>query len=371
LYLYTFFGYPFLLNIICILKNKKKLIAYGYNELNITIIIAVHNEERRIINRIENIMKCNYPKDKIEIIVVSDGSNDRTVSIVRDAYMENKNLKLIEYFPQKGRAYAHNLGVEEAKGEILFFTDADTDFDINYISNILKNYNNKTVGSVSGLLKWKSIENTSIAQSMGIYWKYETWMRRKETIAGMMTVGSGACISVRKDLYKPICETEDIDSVIPLNVIKSNYLNVSEESAIAYDYVTHSIIGEIKSRIRMVVIDISAYIRHKELLNPIKYSLISVSILSHKVLRWLSPYLFIVFVICGLMVGPGFGLYSWIKIGMILITALFILGYIFEICGFKVIFVSQLFGFIIANVGFMIGIWKYVFGHKISKWQKA
>ncbi len=337
---------------------------------SITVIVAAHNEGKKISARIKNIFESDY-SGPIEVLVVSDGSTDDTVKTASAFTCSGHDVRVLEVVPQKGRANAHNLGASEAKGEILVFTDAETVFESDFLRNIVENYNDPATGLVSGELGWVGVGDTSVSASMGFYWRYELALRRVESVLGILAVGTGACISVRSSLYKPIALTEDIDCVLPLEVVSRGFRVLSDPNARATDIVTKSVTGEIKARTRMVALDVVGFLRRTQLLNPFKYPGISFSIVSHKLLRWLSPF----FIVANLLSSwalsyhsGGFALFWYLQVLLVLLG---VLGFGLEVTGRRLFPASQIFSFIVANVGFVLGLFTALRGVRISKYSSA
>ncbi len=370
--LYVYGGYLVLLLLLKRVLFRKDVNYTGSSGVvepkSVTVIVAAHNEVKVIAARIKNILECDYA-GPLEIIIVSDGSRDGTVEEA-SAFAES-NVRVLEVAPQKGRANAHNLGASMATGEILLFTDAETVFQKDFIRNIIGKYDDPMVGLVSGELGWFGIDETSVSSSMGLYWKYELALRRTESALGILAVGTGACISIRSYLYTPIFLTEDIDCVLPLEVITQGFRVLSEPSAMATDMITQSVVGEVKARTRMVALDVVGFLRRKHLLNPLRHPGIALSIFSHKLLRWLSPF----FILANLLTSwilsslhAGFAFYWYLQVLLVLLGGL---GLILEVSGRRLFPASQVFSFIVANIGFFLGMLTAICGIRISKYSSA
>ena len=175
---YTYFGYPILLAIVMKLWNKvidKKDFIPG-----VTMIISAHNEEQTIRNKLENTINIDYPKDKFEIIVVSDGSSDRTDDIVRE--FSSSRVRLIRVPERNGKAHALNIAVPESQGEIIVFADARQSYSKNAIMELVSNFNDSKVGAVSGELYLVNQDGGGVGEGVGMYWKYEKLLRKMGTV---------------------------------------------------------------------------------------------------------------------------------------------------------------------------------------------
>ncbi|RLG29429.1 hypothetical protein DRN98_08420, partial [Methanosarcinales archaeon] len=212
---YTWIGYPFIIYLLTKIKRKPKVPTTPDELPSVSIIIAAYNEEKVIARRIKNLLEQDYPKEKMEIIVASDGSTDRTVGIAKQ--YEKYGVRILDFKQNRGRAAIQNDGVKEAKGEIVVFTDAETEFKKNFLKNITK-YFAENIGCVVGNLIYRPKDN-SISQSEGLYFKFEKKIRELENRLGILATATGACMAVRKNLWKDLTPIDDSDFTTPLDII--------------------------------------------------------------------------------------------------------------------------------------------------------
>jgi len=290
--LYTYFGYPILLKVLSL--NKKQSKYKNENVVKVTLIIAAHNEEEVIGEKIENSLSLNYPKDKLEIIVASDASTDRTNEIVLEYANQGMILNLQEEHKGKS-AILNDTVLRTARGEIVVFTDATTFLKPDALKKLARNFANFKIGAVCTRLIFVNQEDSSISRTEGIYWRYEEFLRRKESEIGILPFVSGAFYGIRKHLYTPVREDLPDDSISPLSVYKKGYQVVFEEEAVAYETMASTVGGEFRIKSRGVTRELGAILSFKELLNPFKYPLLSWVLFSHRLLRW-SVGFFLVFI---------------------------------------------------------------------------
>ena len=225
---YTYLGYPVFLYCWSIIVKKNVNKRHNKPEPFVSVVIAAKNEEKNIKRRIKNLLDQNYPINKLEIIIVSDGSNDNTNIIVQDLIKKlsdtsllygNNILKLIHYNSSHGKPYAINKGVKEAKGKIVVFTDCRQRFSKDAIKHLVANFNDKDVGCVSGELVFEKTPGSSIQAEMGVYWNFEKWLRKTESKTGSVLGATGAIYAIRRELFQPIPNSTLLDDVlIPLNI---------------------------------------------------------------------------------------------------------------------------------------------------------
>lgn len=338
---------------------------------SITILLTVYNEFDIIAVRLDNLLNLNYPPELLEILVASDGSTDGT-----DNYVISKTSDpRIKFFkPEKrlGKTETQNLAVKHASGEIIVFTDAGTLFDTNFLIYINQDFYDPIVGGVDGHLYFIKDEKNNLSKSQGYYWDYELSIRQLESNLGILAVASGACLAIRKNLFVPMDGTVGEDCIIPLDIISQKYKMKHNPLAIAYDKMDKSYDEELSSRTRMTVRNWQGTWKRLNLLNPFKNFSYFLSIFSHKILRWLSPLFLIILTMTsfsGIFYKEWYFIFSSFSLTIFYIIALF--GF-FDIkyqkqINFRLSHVA--YSFIIANIGFLLGLIKVTQGYKIYKYR--
>jgi len=359
--LVVWIGYSLLLKVASFFLHarEKRTSSDIGRSYSVSILIAAHNEESRIIARIKNILSCDYPKDLIEIVVVSDGSNDDTVKLVREyAQRHARNIKIISLETQQGRAKAHNVGIFHCSGDIVVFTDASTEFNKDFLTKIVRPFKDPQVGYVSGTLVYRNQGQTNITQAASLYWRFEFFLRKLETLLGIYVFGSGACCAVRKTLFREIPPTGDVDFTTPLDVVLQGYKCVHLDDAIAYDEMPDSPKREFRARVRMTAKNFHGTITRWGVHGLIRHPIYSAVIFFHKIGRWLTPFAMI-----GVFISNLFLLQS----GLVY-QAAFVLQaafYLLAVLGWMKVPVplaAQIYSFCLANAGFMVGVLKALVG---------
>ena len=303
---YAYFGYPLCLIVISVLKrsNRKdhdelstmpaqlnaKLIQPGSYQLpSVSFIITAYNEEARIKQKIENSLEQDYPKDKLEIIIASDCSSDKTDEIVKS--FKDKGIKLIRAPERKGKENAQKHAVDAAGGEILVFSDVATILKPNAISNIVDNFKDPSIGCVSS--EDKFIDKDGNVSGEGAYVKYEMFLRKLESKVNTLVGLSGSFFAARREVCKNWAIDLQSDFNTLLNSIKLGLKGISDPNSIGYYENIADEKKEFNRKTRTVLRGISVLMRNLSLLNPIKYGLFSWQLFSHKLCRWLVPFLLI------------------------------------------------------------------------------
>ena len=245
--LYVYLGYPLLIAVIGSVRNRS--IKKGAFEPEVTILISAYNEEENIEKTLKNKLLLDYPKGKLEVIVISDGSTDNTDMIVKSFKAEK--VRLIRQEPRAGKTSALNLAVPEAGGEIVLFADANSMWDQNALRRIMDNFADPEVGYVTGKMIYVNPDGNPIGDGCTAYMRYENFLRSSETLAGSIVGVDGGIDAVRKKLYGPMKADQLPDFVLPMKVIEQGYRVVYEPKAILKEAALKDASDEYRMRVRV------------------------------------------------------------------------------------------------------------------------
>lgn len=366
--LYTYILYPLILYVAVALKKPKQL---GMERLPsppaVTIIISAYNEEAAIGRRLENCLSLSYPRSKLEVLVASDGSNDRTVEIAKQ--YDDRIVRVVAFEKLRGRALVHNDSVKLAAGDLIVFTDAETIFSNDFIHKVTLPFSETKVGCVAGNLVYKP-NGGSIAQAEALYYnKLENRVKNLESKLGILANGTGACMAIRKELFKPLKADEDVDTATPIDVILSGSRVIFSEDAIAYDVPPKSARGEINSRMRGVSQTICSIGRRIGLRNWLKHPGLIYSVVSHRIARYLSPFFMIATLILNILIlGQGY-LYVGLFAAQLLFYFLMLVGWIGETAKKHIPVASLVFSFCVASLGMMLGVIRLLLGKRYESYK--
>jgi len=367
---YVYLGYP--LWLLLLKKINSKSVNKKTPEVwpRISVIIAAHNEEANIENRLKNILLQDYPANKLEIIVVSDGSADKTVELAEAiaAAESEKIIHVLDVKENRGKPASINSGVDHASGDILIFTDARQDFAENSISELVSNFTDTDVGCVSGELFFKQSRDSNIQKEMGVYWKYEKFIRKSESATGSVVGVTGAIYAIRKELFKKIPADTLIDDVlIPMQVVRQGSRVIFDDQAAAYDIVSDDTSQEWKRKVRTLSGNWQLLLDHKYLLNPFQNPLFF-EFLSHKVLRLVVPFLMVaVLVLSYILIDEG---YLWLFVLQLIFYMLFLGGMFFPGLR-KNRIINLIYFFNILNLAVVVSFYKMVIRRQTNLWQAA
>ncbi|MBI2521714.1 MAG: glycosyltransferase family 2 protein [Bdellovibrio sp.] len=301
-----FYHYAIFILIIFVLSAlRKKVILTGDDRPSVSMIIAAYNEEKVIRQKILNSLELEYPKNKIEIIVVSDGSNDRTHSIVQE-YADRGVIAITD--PQrKGKSMAINRGVGKAKGEILFFTDANTILDKSCLGKLVRNFHDMKVGGVSGkkVIK-KSDKDRSADLGDQTYWEFESALKLKESQIDSIPTGDGEIFAIRRMLFETLPEgTINDDSAITFDIVKKGHRVIYEPEALSSEEASITLKDDFNVKARMVYGGLQIVRRYKNSLKQFKNFFVF-QFISHKVLRYSMPIFLILLLVSNLFLAGSF-----------------------------------------------------------------
>lgn len=252
----------------------------------LTVVVTVHNEERRVRAKIENTLATDYPADRLEVIVASDASTDGTDAVAKE--FAGRGVRLVRADERRGKEHAQHLAVQAARGEILVFSDAATECPPDSFRRIAADFSDPRVGAVSS--EDRLIREDGSAAGEGAYVRYEMALRRLESSVRGLVGLSGSFFAVRRDLC------EDWDSRVPsdfnaaLNCARRGYVAISDPRVIGRYPDIQDETREYRRKVRTVLRGLSTVLHHPAVLNPFRFGLFAFQVWSHKIFRWLVPW---------------------------------------------------------------------------------
>jgi len=368
---YVYFGYPILILFLSKLLPKP-FAKFSEEELQdgsllpaISIFIPAYNEEPVIEKKIRNTLDLDYPKDKIEIIVASDGSDDKTVEI---ANLYSDKIQLMAYDVREGKTGLINKTIPKLKGEIIIFSDASAMLAVNALKELISPFKDPKIGSVSGLYILRDATSTSRAEGEGFYWHYETFLKTNESTFYSILGAHGALYALRKSLFRALPpKAINDDYILPMYGVQQKRRAVYEPNAIAVEEGTTSVLGEMKRRIRISVGNFQQLFLLRKLLNPFR-GRIAFEFLSHKFLRSFSFLLMIILFISNIFIPTtGFRIFFLLQIFFYLLG---LSGVIFFKNKRMPVLITVPFYLVIINYAAFIGLFKYIFNTQKVTWEK-
>ena len=281
--LYVYAGYPLAAAALGFVLQRR--VHKQTIEPNVTVLIAAYNEEEVLGATIENKLAQDYPRDRLEILVVSDGSEDRTDAIVGS--FADRGVRLLRQDPRAGKTSALNRAMLSATGDVVIFSDANSIYAPDALRRLVANFADRTVGYVTGRMIYANPDGSTIGDGCTTYMKYENALRTTETRLGSVVGVDGGIDAVRKELYQPMNADQLPDFVLPLRVIEQGYRVVYEPGAVLWEPVLRVTGDEYRMRVRVSLRAFWALFDMRKLLVPWNAPLFSWQLWSHKVLRYL------------------------------------------------------------------------------------
>jgi biofilm PGA synthesis N-glycosyltransferase PgaC len=373
---YTFLGYGILLYLIIRIKRLFSK-PFKFNQIatfpSVALIIAAYNEESIIKEKIEDCLALDYPKEKLRIIFITDGSSDKTPKIIA----ENNVVELLHIDERNGKMAAIKRVIPLIKEDIIVFTDANTFLNPQAIKELVKHYQNPKVGAVAG--EKRILVNASAdasAAGEGFYWKYESALKKWDYELYSNVGAAGELFSIRTNLYQPV-ESDTIidDHMIAMRIAEKGYLIAYEPNAYALETASANSKEELKRKIRIAAGGIQSIMRLTKSANPFYNPILTFQYISHRVLRWaITPWLMLLVFILNLIIcyqNPQSNLYQIILLGQIIFYIATILGYILESKKIKIKAFFIPFYFSMMNYAAMAGAIRYFKGKQSAAWEKS
>jgi len=364
-----YIGYGLLISILA----RKKSFSINLNEIKewptISIIIPAYNEEKVIARRIRNCLALDYPKEKMEIIIGSDGSFDKTFE--ESLKFKDFGVKVFNFPINRGRSQVHNDCVSNAFGEIIFFTDANTLYESDCIKNMVRYYSHPKIGCVGGEVKSSSFTQDALGRGQRLYWNWEYKLRRCMSKLGILTKTSGANMSMRKELYHRLQDTIDIDQAAAPMVLMSGYYVIHEPDAIAYDDFSTSLKGELLTRRRLSIRALTALWYYRKLINPFRYPWISFNLISYRLLRYFIPFILIIIFTCNLLLIKENFIYLICFVFQLFYYLCAIIGFILYKKNKNIAPFSLQFILLWSYIGMAIGVIEFFLGRRIRSYKST
>jgi len=359
---YAYFGYPIVLALIGKLVRKPVKRPHGDYTPKISVLIPVYNEENVIREKVENTLKLNYPTSEIEVLFISDGSDDRTNEII-DSY-QSDFIRLIPLNERKGKANALNVGLKESKNDIIIFSDASILLDKNSIKEIVQPFYDAAIGCVTGE------DHIKDSGGEGAYGRYELWLRNLESKVHSIVGASGSFYAQRKHLCEQFGGGLAPDFLSVLNTVEKGYRAVAEPRAFGFMTSVQSTADEFNRKIRTLIRGISVLFYKKSLLNITHYGTFSFCLISHKLIRWLVPFFLISLYISNIYAATTI-FYSVFLILQSVFYFLAILAY-FNVAGLgEILFGKIALYFTMVNVSIFIAWKRYWSGVRQEIWDPS
>jgi cellulose synthase/poly-beta-1,6-N-acetylglucosamine synthase-like glycosyltransferase len=368
LIIYTYVGFPLFVLLRGLLWGR----PYQREERTtlpfVSIVISAYNEAKTISQKLDNILSLDYPREKLEVVIASDGSTDGTDSIV-ERYKE-RGVELLS-LPHHGKSAALNAAVATAKGEILVFSDANSIYKPDAVQELIRPFADPKVGGVAGNQIYRTdVSGASSSTGERAYWNFDRMLKVSQSKSGHTLAATGAIYAIRRSLFQPIPDGVSDDFVTSTRVIAQGYRLVFAPDAMAYEPVAATSQVEFGRKVRVIVRSWRAFGTVRELLNPFRYRFYAIQFFSHKILRYLVVFpLLLLLSISPLLWERGF-IYQTATIGQFVFYTFALLGLLLNGTRFgqKKIFTIP-FYFCMVNAASFVAFINVLQGHRIKHWE--
>jgi cellulose synthase/poly-beta-1,6-N-acetylglucosamine synthase-like glycosyltransferase len=363
--IYTYIGFSLLLFLRGTLFPKPHKQDASYRP-TISMIVAAYNEEDSIVAKIENIKAMDYPKDKVEFLIASDGSSDATNALVEANKNEQIRLLALE---RLGKAKALNAAIAVATGEVLVFSDANSMYSADALVHLAKHFADAQIGGVAGNQVY--LKNKSSAENAGetSYWSIDRQLKIWESRGGNTISATGAIYAIRRSLFHEVMEGVTDDFYVSSNVISQGSRLVFEPEAIAYETVAKNQSKEFGRKVRIMTRGLNAVVQMRHLLNPFRYGFYSLQLFTHKVLRRLLFIPFILVFLCNIILATQGWFYQLLLIPQVLLYGMAFIGWLLLQQGRKLPRLIALPTYaVMVYVAAAQATWNVIIGKQIVRW---
>ena len=390
LIIYTYIGYPVALFLLSSIRQMARDLRFIVNRVDrrtprdcdpwpaVSLIVPAYNEEDVIAAKVENALALDYPADRLEIIIASDGSTDATNRIV-ESYVdraENRGrLKLINFTDRGGKISVVNRIVPQTAHEIVVLSDANTMYEPKTVKNLVRHFTGDDVGVVVGEMVLSNPSEEHKGEKY--YWRYEVMLKFMENKLGAILGASGGIYAIRKALFEPVPNNTIVDDfVIPLKIAERGYRQVYSPEARAFEDTARNVQAEVVRHERIAAGNFQSIMMLWRLLNPLR-GYIAFTFVSHKLLRWSAPLFMLLALGANVplaFAGSGTFVHARAYSAVLVLQALFYAAAVAGACSGRLPGIRRLCGvpyyFVTMNLALMKGFCKFVRGTQKVTWKK-
>lgn len=362
---YVYLFYPVAL-VLSALVRRPRRIVHDDHRPTVTIIVAAHNEAPRLAARLDNLLALDYPVERLQIIVASDGSTDGTAALV--AGYGDRGVLLLDCPEHPGKTVMQNRAAALACGEVLVFTDANTRYAPEAVRLLVRHFADPAIGAVGGQLRYTRPGAGAAGHGELLYWRYENFLKRQEGETGSLIGVNGAIYAVRRSLYRQLDAHLMSDLAISLRIREFGCRTVFEPAAVATEQVYESTGTTFAVKRRIILRALTTIRSESRFLNPLRFKFYAVKLFSHKLLRWLVP-VFLLTLLAGNLLLAGQPLYRITLAGQALFYTGGLLGLLMERQGLRSPLFFIPFYFCLVNGAALAALADFLRGRRIVTWQ--
>lgn len=333
---------------------------------SISLIIAAHNEEAVLAEKLDNSLALDYPREKVQIIVASDGSTDATESIA--ASYGDRGVVLHRVEQRGGKTQAQNEAVRLAEGEFLVFSDANSMYEAQALKELVLPFADRAIGCVCGELRYTNPQGDAAGKGEGVYWRYEQFLKRRESLLSSALGANGSIYALRRELFEELDADIISDFIMPVRVWRRGFRVVYEPRAVAEERSGGTFADEFNRRTRIIARSLRGLWSERGVLNPLAHGLFAVQMVSHKLMRWMVPLALIAALVSSALL-VDHALYRTLLWVQLVLYGLALLGNLLpaQLGRFALFYVPA--HFCAINAGALLGLLRFVSGRRYRVWQ--
>jgi len=364
---YTYIGYPLVLSIVAAVRGRPAPEKRPV-EPAVSIVVAAYNEEKVIAEKLENLLALNYPGEKLQIVVVSDCSSDRTDDLARS--FEDRGVRLHRMDKRGGKIAGYKSVLPVLSGEVIVFTDATSTLAVDSLKKLVRNFADEAVGCVAGRLQYLDPRKADIARGEQTYWSYEARIKFWEERVHSLTSVSGTFYAVRKELF-PADMADDLadDLIVVLHCVKNGRRVVLETEAVCQEYAIHADEAEVTKRWRITVQNMRGLLSLAQIMDIRRYGWYAWMIISHKLFRMLVPFFLIGALVTNIFLTDGSVFFKWTLLAQVGFYLCAAVAAVWQDGRPRVL--SIIYYFCVTNLAILLGVIKCFKGEKVAVWETA
>ena len=372
---YAYAVYPLLIAAFARIKHLEPQPSLPEPLPHVTLFVTAFNEEQFVEDKIANSHALNYPADRLHLVWVTDGSNDKTNQLLAN----HSDVRVLYEPERRGKVHAMKRGLEFVETDIVIFTDANTMLSPESVTEIVRLFENPSIGCVAGEKRISRDSRENAASSgEGAYWRYESWIKRNDAIAGTAIGAAGELFAMRKSLYQPISDNTLLDDFeISLRIALTGYKIGYSPLACAIERPSANIGEEMKRKVRIAAGSIQTMLRLGGLFTFFRHPMLTFQYVSHKVLRWVAVPLAMVLIIptnIYLSAINNFAIsdiYTWALIAQALFYIAAFAGFALRNRKLSASWLYMPYYFYLANKAMWMGLWRFCRNTQSVNWERA
>ncbi len=366
---YTYLIYPALVIVLAWLFPSQPEVDESYLP-SVSMVIPAYNEEEVLEEKIQNCLAIDYPREKIEFLIGSDGSDDGTNTILSN--WDKPEIRSFVYSERRGKTEILNRLVPKAQGQVIIFSDANSIYQPQTVKCLVRYFHQGEIGGVCGKLTLKNPAGGAGGKGEGLYWRYENKIKEAEGRLGSVISANGAIFAVRKKHFKELLTRRPIndDLAITLDLLKEKSRVVYEPQAAAAECTSPDMGGEFVRKIRIATLNFNSLRQALRLLHP-KYGFTALAIFSHKLLRWAVPLLAAGMLVSNLALVGSNELYRHTLAGQAAVYLGAFMGFIGDRFFKRSGPFLPLYYLAMINVAIVIGFWRSISNQQEGAWKRV